>query len=149
MMLLPLHSAGSSCCTRKNGARTFTAKRLSKSSILASSMLAALEMPALATRMSSRSPTIARTRFARMCGPAAGLADFGDDGVGLLLAVAVVDQHLRAGLCQHQGAGAADAARGAGDQGGFAREIAHDPTGSVDSKTAGAAASNSDTKSGT
>jgi hypothetical protein len=27
MMLLPLHKAGSNCCTRKNGARTFTAKR--------------------------------------------------------------------------------------------------------------------------
>ena len=37
---------------------------------------------------------------ADLLGAAAGLADFGDDGVGLLLAVAVVDQHLRAGLCQ-------------------------------------------------
>jgi len=46
-----------------------------------------------------------------LLGAAAGLGDFGDDGVGLLLARAVVDQHLRAGLCQNQGAGAADAAR--------------------------------------
>jgi len=30
-----------------------------------------------------------------------------------------VDQHLRAGLCQGQGSGAADAARGAVDQGVF------------------------------
>jgi hypothetical protein len=102
-------------------------------------MLAALEMPALATRMSSRSPTIARglpgqnVRTVRLLqvgadllGAAAGLADFGDDGVGLLLAVAVVDQHLRAGLCQSQGASTADAARGAGDQGGFPRKTAHD-----------------------
>ena len=61
-----------------------------------------------------------------LLGAAAGLADFGDDGVGFLLAVAVVDQHLRVGPCQGQGAGAADAARGAGYQGGFSRKIAHD-----------------------
>jgi hypothetical protein len=59
-----------------------------------------------------------------LLGAAAGLADFGDDGVGLLLAVAVVDQHLGAGL--GQGTGAADAARGAGKESGFSRQIAHD-----------------------
>src|SRR4029077_5571978 len=146
MMLLPLHSAGSSCWTRKNGARTFTAKRLSKSSIWVSSMLAVLEMPALATRMSSRSPTIARTRFASRGGPspgprgrpprlpqvgpdllgaAAALADFGDDRVCLLLAVAVVDQYLGTGPSQGQGTGAAHAARGAGNESCFSRKRAH------------------------
>ena len=59
---------------------------------------------------------------ADLLGAAAGLADFGDDGVGLLLAVAVVDQHLGAGLGQGEGGGAADAARGAGDESGFSRE---------------------------
>src|SRR3984957_16765304 len=71
MTLLPLHIAGSNCCTRKNGARTLTANRLSKSSTLVSSILADFETPALATRMSSRSPTMARTRLANVCGPSA------------------------------------------------------------------------------
>jgi hypothetical protein len=37
-MLLPFDMIGRSCCTRKNGARTLTAKSLSKSSIVVSSM---------------------------------------------------------------------------------------------------------------
>src|ERR1700732_3384969 len=54
-MLLPLPRIGSSCWTRKKGARTFTAKSLSKSSTVVSSMVADFEIPALATRTSSRS----------------------------------------------------------------------------------------------
>src|SRR2546426_12067854 len=49
-MLLPFDMIGSSCCTRKNGARTLTAKSLSKSSTVVSSMVAAFEILALATR---------------------------------------------------------------------------------------------------
>jgi len=44
MMLLPLPSAGSSCWTRKKGARTLTANRLSKSSTVVSSMVADRDM---------------------------------------------------------------------------------------------------------
>src|SRR5438309_2900952 len=50
-------------------ARTLTAKSLSKSSTVVSSMVADFEMPALATRMSSRSPTTARTCWASWCAP--------------------------------------------------------------------------------
>jgi hypothetical protein len=64
---------------------------------------------------------------ADLLGPAASLADFGDDGVGLLFAVAVVNQHLRACLCQSQGAGTADAARGAGNESGLSRKFTHGP----------------------
>ena len=62
-------SKGSSCCTRKKGARTLVANRLSKSSMLCSSIGAALPMPALATRMSSFSPAIPLTCLARLAGP--------------------------------------------------------------------------------
>jgi len=41
---------GSNCWTRKNGARTLTAKSLSKSSTVVSSIVAAFEILALATR---------------------------------------------------------------------------------------------------
>jgi len=137
MIVLPLLSTGSNCCTRKYGARTLTANSLSKSSSVVSSMLAALEMPALATRMSRRSPTMARTCLARACGPsacagrtdlfglAAGLADHGNDGVRLLLAAAVMHQHPGAGCDERQRARAADAARGAGDQGRFSGKTGH------------------------
>ena len=53
-------------------------------------------------------------------GAAAGGADFGDHGLGLVGAAAVMDEDLRAGLGERQRAGAADAARGAGDEGGLA-----------------------------
>src|SRR4029077_2346662 len=56
---------------------------------------------------------------------AASLADFGDDAFGLLLAVAVVDKYLSADLGQSQGTGTADATRGAGNECGFSRKIAH------------------------
>jgi len=42
-------------------------------------------------------------------GAAAGLADFGDDGVGLFLVCPIVDQHLRACPCQSKSARATDA----------------------------------------
>src|SRR5258708_7742880 len=56
---------GSNCCTRKYGARTLTAKSLSKTSTVVSSMVAAFETPALATRMSRRSPMLLLARQAR------------------------------------------------------------------------------------
>jgi hypothetical protein len=59
-------------------------------------------------------------------GAAAGLADFGDDGLRLLRSLAVMHEHLRAQFCQRQRAGTADAARGAGDEGGFSIEASHD-----------------------
>ena len=67
--LLPSPRMGRSCCTRKNGARTFTANSRSKSSIVVSAMAADLEMPAFATRISRRPPTMSRTCFRQLCGP--------------------------------------------------------------------------------
>jgi hypothetical protein len=61
IMLLPLRRIGSNCWTTKNGARTLTAKRWSKSSIVVSSIVADFETPALGTRISSRSPTRPRS----------------------------------------------------------------------------------------
>jgi hypothetical protein len=55
----------------KEGARTLTANSLSKSSMVVSSMVADFETPALATRMSSRSPTMSRASLASRCGPSA------------------------------------------------------------------------------
>jgi hypothetical protein len=52
-------------------------------------------------------------------GAAAGLADLSDDGFRLLRAASVMDKHLGAGLAERQGAGAPDAARGAGDESRF------------------------------
>ena len=49
-------------------------------------------------------------------GAAAGFADLGDDPVGFFRAAAVMHQNLRAGCGERQRAGAADAARGAGDE---------------------------------
>src|SRR6266478_5905583 len=69
--LLPSPSTGSNCCTRKYGARTLTAKSLSKSSTVISSMVAALETPALATRMSRRSPMMLRASLASLPAPSA------------------------------------------------------------------------------
>src|ERR1700738_4213500 len=70
-ILLPFERIGSSCWTRKKGARTLTANSLSKSSMVVSSMVADFETPALATRISRRSPTILRVSFASLCGPSA------------------------------------------------------------------------------
>jgi hypothetical protein len=52
-------------------------------------------------------------------GAATGLADVCDDGVRLLCAAAVMHENLGAGPGERQRAGAADAARGAGDEGGL------------------------------
>jgi hypothetical protein len=52
-------------------------------------------------------------------GAAAGLADFRDDRFCLFRAAAVMDKYLGAGLGEGQRTGAADAARGAGDEGSF------------------------------
>ena len=59
-------------------------------------------------------------------GTAAKFADFGGDAIGLHGAAGIVDQHLRAGFGQRQRRSAADAARSAGDERGFAFEIGHD-----------------------
>jgi len=56
-------------CTRKKGARALTAKRWSKSSTVVSSIVAALDTPAIRTRISRRSPTMPRTRLASVCAP--------------------------------------------------------------------------------
>src|SRR5882672_9149096 len=58
-------------------------------------------------------------------GLAAGLADHGNDGVRLLLAAAVMHQHPGAGCGERQRARAANAARGAGDQGRFSGKTGH------------------------
>ena len=68
-MFDPSPKSGSSSFTRKNGLRTFVANRLSKSSIVCSSIGAAFETPALATKMSSRWPTIAQDLLCERGGP--------------------------------------------------------------------------------
>jgi hypothetical protein len=68
-MLLPLRRIGSNCWTRKNGTRTLTAKRWSKSSIVVTSIVADFETPAMGTRISSRSPTRPRSCFASLWAP--------------------------------------------------------------------------------
>jgi len=55
---------GSNCCTRKYGARTLTANRVSNSFTDMVSIVVALEMPALDTRISSLPPTRLRTSAA-------------------------------------------------------------------------------------
>ena len=135
---LPLDRIGSSCCTRKKGARTLTANSLSKSSTVVSSIVTAFETPALATRISRRSPTMLRA-VSQACAirrppyiggdgvsAAAGFVDLGDDTVGFSRATAVMDENLRTGRSKREGAGATDAARGAGDEGGFSGEVGHD-----------------------
>ena len=57
---------------------------------------------------------------------AAGLVDLGDDTVGFSRATAVMHENLRTGSGQRECGGAADAARGSCDQGGFSGEVGHD-----------------------
>src|SRR5256885_16341154 len=54
-----------------------------------------------------------------LVGTAAGLANLRDDCLSLLRATGIVNEDLRPGLRQCKCAGAADAARGAGDEGGL------------------------------
>src|SRR5882672_777262 len=128
MTLPPLPRIGSNCWTRKNGARTLTAKSLSKSATVVSSIVAGFrdsgigneDIQAVADHGTNLFGQLVRTvRRGQIggngVGAAAGLANFGDDGFGLFHAAAVMDQHLRAGLGEGQRAGAANAARGAGE----------------------------------
>jgi len=57
---------------------------------------------------------------------AASFAYLGDDTVGFSRATAVMDENLRTGGGECQGAGAADAAGSAGDECGFSGEGGHD-----------------------
>ena len=57
---------------------------------------------------------------------ATALAYLCDDTVGFLRATAVMHQNLRTGRSEREGAGAPDAARGAGHKSGFAGEIRHE-----------------------
>src|SRR3977135_2452990 len=123
-MLLPLHMIGSSCCTRKNGARTLTANSLSKSSTVVSSMVAAFKTPALVNKDCQAFPDKAAALPGRLAGAvrggkirrygirsATGFAYLCDNTVGLLRAAAVMHEDLGAGLGERERAGAADAAR--------------------------------------
>src|SRR2546425_4551 len=65
---------------------------------------------------------------------AAGRADGLDDGLALLL-VPPADRHDGAGLGQGQGRGLADAAGGAGDEGGLPGEVLHGDTPLFDTET--------------
>ena len=67
--LEPSLRIGSSCCTRKYGARTLTANSASKSSTVVSSIVAAFRDAGIGNRMSSRSPTISRTLEASLWAP--------------------------------------------------------------------------------
>jgi hypothetical protein len=124
---------GSNCWTRKNGARTLTAKSRSKSSTVVSSIVADSAVPALATRMSrpvaddgaDLPGEVVRSRRrgevgTERLGAATGVADLLDDGLRLVGAAAIVDENLGARPGEREGGGAADAARGAGDEGGLA-----------------------------
>jgi hypothetical protein len=63
-----------------------------------------------------RSSEIRRQRL----GPAAAVANLGDDGFGFGLATAIVNQNLCACLGKCQGAGAAYATGSSGNESGFA-----------------------------
>ena len=138
-MLLPFDMIGRICCTRKNGARTLTANSLSKSSTVVSSMVAVFETPALATRMSRRSPTMLRACLASLPAPfrggevrrygiraATGFAYLRDNAVGFMRAAAVVHQNLGTGRGERECAGAAHAARSAGHERGLTGQSRHD-----------------------
>ena len=56
----------------------------------------------------------------------ASFAYLTDDAVGFTGAAAVMHQNLRTGRSECKGAGAADAAGGAGDECGFSGEVGHD-----------------------
>ena len=57
--------------------------------------------------------------------PAAGFADFGDDGFGLVRARAVMHEHAGAGRGERESSRAAHAARGAGDESSLSGQIGH------------------------
>jgi hypothetical protein len=78
-------------------------------------------------------PTRERGRRARIgevggehFGAAALVADRLDDRLGLGLAAAIVDEHLRAARGERQSRGSADAARSAGDERGLSGKRGHD-----------------------
>ena len=99
-------------------------------------MVADFETPALATRISRRSPTILRVSFASSTRPvsrrqigrdrvtaAASFAYLGDDTIGFSRATAVMHQNLRTGRSEGECAGAADAAGGAGNESRFSESV--------------------------
>jgi hypothetical protein len=57
---------------------------------------------------------------------AASFADLGDDTIGFSRATAVMDENLRTGGGEGEGARATDAAGSAGDECGFSGEVGHD-----------------------
>ena len=131
-MLLPSCRIGSSCWTRKNGARTLTAKssveildrRVLDRRCLRDAGVGDKDIEPIADDVARPlrqlvRPVRRREIGADGVGAAAGLANLRDDGFGFLRAAAVMDENLRAGLGERQRAGAADAARGAGDESGF------------------------------
>ena len=65
-------------------------------------------------------------------GLAAGFAYFGDQRIGILGGIAIVNDDAGAGMGQCAGGGAADATGGAGDEGGSADEVGHDQSPVVD-----------------
>ena len=70
---------------------------------------------------------VSRRQIGRDCvTAAASFAYLGDDTVGFSRATAVMHQNLRTGRSECKGAGAADAAGGAGDECGFSGEVGHD-----------------------
>ena len=128
-MLLPLHMIGSNCCTRKNvdceqpveildrcflDGRCFQDPCIGDKDVEAISDNAAGLPGKLAGAV--RSGKIRRygirpaTRFAYLC----------DNTVGFLLAVAVMHENLGTGGGERECTGAADAARSAGNESGFA-----------------------------
>src|SRR4029077_1336221 len=70
---------------------------------------------------------ISRRQIGRDCvTAAASFAYLGDYTVGFSRATSVMDENLRTGGGECQGAGAADAAGSAGDECGFSGEVGHD-----------------------
>ena len=131
-MLLPFARIGRSCCTRKKGARTLTAKSLSK--VLDRGFLdgRCFRDPGIrdedveafaydgADLLGELVRTVRRGEISGdRIGAAASLADLSNDGFGLLRAATVMDKNLGAVLRERQCAGPPDAARGAGDESGF------------------------------
>jgi len=59
-------------------------------------------------------------------GTAACTANFRHHGIGFFLCARLVNEDLRTCLAEREGAGAPDAARCTGDQGGFTSKTVHD-----------------------
>ena len=137
-MLLPLHMIGSSCCT-KNGARTLTAnslveildRRFLDGRRFQDPCIGDKDVQAISDNAAGLPGKLAgavrsgKIRRNGICS-ATGFAYLCDNTVRFLRAAAVMHENLGAGGGERQCTSAADAARSAGNESGFAGQNSHD-----------------------